>query len=198
MIEVKRTWKKCVDEKINNIYNEVLSVVKEMYPQYFDCKLSFYIDSSTRILGRCIANYKRESLISRWGFPNHFEYIRNEEVVILLSKYVTDPTVAKRTLIHEFAHMVTPKEHHSHYWERRAERIGEKFGEVDIKRFASSNDSKSFREQMSISGVKRPDKKYEVVCTGCGRIAKRTRMCDIIKHPENWICGTCGSHFKNI
>lgn len=198
MIEVKRTWKKCTDEKINSIYNEVLNVVKEMYPQYFDCKLSFYIDGSTKSLGCCIANYKRESLISQWGFSNHFEYIRNEEVVILLSKYVTDLTTVKRTLIHEFAHMVTPREKHSHYWERRAELIGEKFGETNIKRFASPNDSKSFREQMTISGVKRPDKKYEVVCTGCGRVVKRTRICSIIKNPENWKCGNCGSHFKNI
>lgn len=198
MIEVKRTWKKCTDEKINSIYNEVLETVKSMYPEYFDCKLSFYIDNSTRALGRCIANYKRESLVSKWGFPNHFEYIRNDEVVILLSKYVTDPVTAKRTLIHEFAHMVTPREHHSYYWENRAKIIGEKFGEVDIKRFASSNDSNNFREQMNISGVKKPNKKYEVVCTGCGRIAKRTRMCDIIKHPENWNCGICGSHFKSI
>lgn len=198
MIKVKRTWKKCTDDKINSIYNEVLNTVKEMYPEYFDCKLSFYIDSSTRTLGRCIVNYKRESLISRWGFPNHFENIRNEEVVILLSKYVTDPAVVKRTLIHEFAHMVTPKEHHSSFWERRAELIGEKFGEVDIKRFASSSDANSFREQMNISGVKKVEKKYEVICTGCGRIAKRTRMCDIIKHPGNWKCGVCGHHFKNI
>lgn len=198
MIEVKRTWKKCTDEKINNIYNEVLNTVKEMYPEYFDCKLSFYIDSSTRTLGRCIANYKKESLISQWGFRNHFEYIRNEEVVILLSKYVTDPIVVKRTLIHEFAHMVTPKEHHSSYWERRAELIGEKFGEVGIKRFASLSDTNSFTEQINISGVKKPDKKYEVVCTGCGRIVKRTRMCDIIRYPGNWKCGVCGSLFKSI
>ena len=194
MIEVKRTWKKCTDEKINSIYNEILETVKSMYPEYFDCKLSFYIDSSTRSLGRCIANYKRESLISRWGFPNHFEYIRNEEVVILLSKYVTDPATAKRTLIHEFAHMVTPKEHHSYYWECRAERIGEKFGEKDLKRLASIDDSEIFNKQMEISGVK----KLEVVCTGCGHIAKRTRMCDIIRHPERWTCGICGSHFKNV
>lgn len=194
MIEVKRTWKKCTDEKINNIYNEVLNTVKEMYPEYFDCKLSFYIDRSTRTLGKCIARYKKESLTSKWGFPNHFGYIRNEEVVILLSKYVTDPVVIKRTLIHEFAHMVTPKEHHSSFWERRVELIGEKFGEVDLKRFASSSDLSSFREQIEISGVKR----LEVVCTGCGHVAKRTRMCDIIRHPERWKCGVCGSHFKNI
>lgn len=194
MIEVKRTWKKCTDEKINNIYNEVLSTVKEMYPEYFDCRLSFYIDSSTRTLGQCIRTYKKESLISQWGYPNHFGYIRNEEVVILLSRYVTDPIVAKRTLIHEFAHMVTPKEHHSYYWERRAERIGEKFGEKDLKRLASIDDSEVFNKQMEISGVK----KLEVVCTGCGHIAKRTRMCDIIRHPERWKCGICGSHFKNI
>ena len=198
MIEVKRTWKKCTDENINKIYNEVLNTVKEMYPEYFDCKLSFYIDSSTRALGRCIAHYKRESLTSEWGFPNHFGYIRNEEVVILLSKYVTDLAAVKRTLIHEFAHMVTPREHHSSFWERRAELIGEKFGETNIKRLASTDDSDSFIKQIDIERIKKQGKRYEVVCTGCGRIAKRTRMCDIVKHPENWKCCICGSHFKNI
>ena len=198
MIEVKRTWKKCTNKQINSIYNEVLNTAKEMYPEYFDCKLSFYIDGSTRVLGRCIANYKKESLMSEWGFPNHFGYIRNEEVVILLSKYVTDPVVVKRTLIHEFAHMVTPKEHHSSFWERRAELIGEKLGETDIKRLASASDSNNFREQINIAGVKKTGKEYKVVCTGCGRIAKRARMCDIIRHPGNWKCRICGSHFKNI
>ena len=198
MIQVKRTWKKCENEEINKIYNEVLKTVKEMYPEYFDCKLTFYIDSSTRVLGRCIALYKPESLKSKWGFPNHFGYIRHDEVVILLSKYVTEPTTVRRTLIHEFAHMVTPKEHHSYSWERRAQLIGEKFGETDIKRLASPCDSKNFMEQMDSNITHKPVKKYEVICTGCGRITRRTRMCDIIKHPEHWNCGVCGSHFKNI
>lgn len=198
MINVKRTWSKCTNKEILKVYEEVRDAAKSLYPEYFDCKLSFYINTSTRALGRCISTYKRESMMSEYGFRNHFGNIRNEEVVILLSKYVTDLKTVRRVLCHEFGHMVTPTENHSLYWETRANKIGAKFGETDLQRLASSLDSANFRGQQELAGAKKNLKMYKVKCCGCGRIVTKHRMCDIIKHPSFWNCGICGNHFENI
>ena len=194
MLKIKKTWKECTNKEILKIYNEVMGVAKSLYPEYFTFEPKLYIDSSTKHLGHCTWQLKKDTIMSKFGFKNHFEYLRYEDAAIILSKYVVDPKVAKRVIIHEFGHFLTPSEHHSYFWERRTQILGEKLGEKDLKRLASIDDSEIFNKQMEISGVK----KLEVVCTGCGRIAKRTRMCDIIRHPERWKCGVCGSHFKNV
>lgn len=198
MIKIKRTWKECTNKEILKIYNEVLGVAKSLYPEYFTFNPKLYIDSSTRYLGHCTWQLKKDTIMSKFGYKNHFENLRYEDAAIILSKYVVDPKVVKRVIIHEFGHFLTPSEHHSYFWERRTQILGEKLGEKDLKRLASIEDAEIFNKQIELSGVKKAEKKYEVVCTGCGRIVKRARMCDIIKYPEHWKCGVCGSHFKEI
>ena len=197
MINIKRTWKPCTNPEINKIYNEVFNATKELYPEYFDCKISFYLDTSTSHLGRCTTHLRRDSIYSKWGTVNHYGNLRYNEVVILLSKYVTDLDVVRRTLIHEFGHMVTPRENHSYSWEARTKRIGAKFNEHDFRRLASTDDSESFRQQIAASGAKKEAKTYTVVCSKCGRVVTRRKMCDVIKHPENWRCGVCNSPLQH-
>ena len=194
MIKVKKTWKECTNKEILKIYNEVLEVAKSLYPEYFTFEPKLYIDSSTKRLGHCTWQLKKDTIMSKYGFKNNFEHLRYEDAAIILSKYVVDLKVAKRVIIHEFGHFLTPAEHHSYFWEKRTQILGEKFGEKDLKRLASIDDTEVFNKQIEISGVK----KLKVVCTGCGRIVERTRMCNIIKRPGNWKCGVCGSHFKNV
>lgn len=40
--------------------------------------------------------------------------------------------------------------------------------------------------------------KYIVKCTGCGSERKRTRMSKLVKHPEWYRCGQCGSKLERI
>lgn len=196
MITKKRTWCKCVDKDILSVYEEVKAETKRLYPEYFDCDPEFYIDRSTTTLGHCACSFKRDTLKTKWGFDSHFGDIRYEKAFIILSKYITDTGLARRTLVHEFAHFVTPKEHHSYYWQMRGEKIGAKWG-ITCKRLANKEDSDLFNaSQPKKSSVNRKD--YVVRCTGCGRLVHRQRRCSIIEHPTQWKCGVCGSRFEKV
>ena len=190
MITKKRTWYECTDKKILTIYEEVIAEAKKLYPQYFDCELRFFLDSSTKHLGFCQTHIKEETYMSKFGFPNHLEYLRYDDAVIVLSKYVTDEKAIRSVLVHEVGHFVSPKEHHSYLWKTRADKIGAKFG-IKCQRLANEEETKAFQEIKS----KEVKKEYTVVCKGCGKIVKRQRMCSIIEHPELWKCGNCGEHF---
>ena len=111
-----RTWKNCTDEKLNAIYRAVKAVTKELYPQYFvNCEYCFFVNSSKKCLGKCVYDYRMETVKKVHGKIDSFN-VRNKTVVILLSRYVTNEKDVLRTLIHEFAHAVTPFENHSATW----------------------------------------------------------------------------------
>ena len=190
----KKTWKDCRDLKILTIFNEVKEETMRLYPEYFNTNIEFYIDSSTKNLGKCTGEFDKTTIQNKYGYKNHFQNIRWKNVAIILSKYVTDLTAIRNTIVHEFGHLVAPKEKHSCCWETRANKIGAKWG-IKCTRLANAKDSKSFKAAIIEDSVQ---KGHSVVCTGCGYIAHRTRMCDIIRHPQNWKCGICGSKFKNI
>lgn len=189
----KRTWKQCNDPKILEIYNEVYEEAKRLYPDYFEADLNFYIDNSTKHLGRCEGRYDRTTIYSGYGFKNHFEFLRWDSATILLSKYVTNYTDVRKILVHEFGHFVTPSENHSSCWERRANKIGAKWN-ITCQRLADKEEVKNFNENIGKKQLKR----YSVICSGCGQIVYRQKMCDIIKNPSRWKCGGCGSKFKPI
>lgn len=193
LIQRKRTWQECTNEKILSIYKEVIDEAKRLYPQYFDCRLRFFLDSSTKHLGFCKTEIKKETCMSQFGFPNHLEYLRYDDAVIVLSKYVTDEKTIRSVLVHEVGHFVSPKEHHSYLWKTRANKIGAKFG-ITCRRLANEEEVKTFQK----TAPKKQTKEYAVVCKGCGKIVKRQRMCSIIEYPELWKCGNCGSHFERI
>lgn len=190
----KKTWKDCSDEKILAVFEEVKNEAKRIYPEYFETKVEFYIDSSRRFLGHCTGEIESSTLYNEFGLKNHFQFLRWKNVAIVLSKYVTDLDNIRKTLVHEFGHLVTPKEKHSYFWETRANKIGERWG-IKCKRLAAPEETLLFTENIQkLSNLK----DYKVICTGCGKLVHRTKMCDIIKHPENWKCGVCGSRFKNV
>ena len=95
MLKIKKTWKECTNKEILKIYNEVMEVAKSLYPEYFTFEPKLYIDSSTKHLGHCTWQLKKDTIMSKFGFKNHFEYLRYEDAAIILSKYVVDPKVAK-------------------------------------------------------------------------------------------------------
>ena len=190
----KKTWKDCKDQKILAIFKEVSEEAKRLYPSYFNINVEFYRDSLTTSLGHCSGELDENTIYSKFGWENHFQFIRWKRAAIVISKYVTKPEMIRATLVHEFGHFVTPKEKHSQYWLTRANKIGEKWG-IKCNRLADTEESKAFNENIP---TKQPGVGYEVVCSGCGRIVHRQKMCNIIKHPELWKCGVCGSHFKNI
>ena len=75
MLKIKETWKECTNKEISKIYNEVLEVTKSSYPEYFTFEPKLYIDSSTKHLGRCAYQLKKDTIMSKYGFKNHFGYL---------------------------------------------------------------------------------------------------------------------------
>ena len=199
MIEKKRTWKDCRDQKILAIFNEIKDEAQRLYPQYFENTIyRFYIDSSTKHLGRCAYELDTSTVYSRYGFKNSFEFLRCKEVVILLSKYIKDETVIRSTLIHEFGHAVTPNEHHSRSWQNRTNKIGEKFGITNHERLANEDSSTEFRNNIKKSGAYVAKNQYTVKCSCCGAVIHRKKMCSLIQHPWMWRCSKCNGTFKRI
>ena len=95
-------------------------------------------------------------------------------------------------MVHEFAHAVTPKEHHSVYWLNRANKIGKSFNITINNRFADDEEQRKFSEEIKTTSGKIKTYKYAVVCEKCGCVVYRQKYCDIIKHPQHWRCGKCG------
>ena len=199
MIDKKRTWKDCEDQKILAIFNEIKDEAKRLYPQYFESTVyKFYIDSSTSHLGRCAYELDASTIYNKYGFQNHFEALRCREVVIILSKYVTDEKAIRSVLTHEWGHAVSPKEHHSALWQTRTKRIGSKFGIKDANRFAEKDCCKNFSENIKQSNVYIAKNQYAVKCSCCGAIVHRKKMCSLIKDPWMWRCSKCNGTFERI
>lgn len=199
MINRKRTWKDCEDQKILAVYNEVMAEAKKLYPEYFEkTTYKFYIDSSTRHLGRCMWQYDKSTLCSERGFKNHCGNIRCSEVVILLSKYLKDIKQITSVLVHEAGHAVTPGDHHSSLWFVRSNKIGEKFKVSINGRLANEEEMLDFTKNIRKENGYKEQNKYTVKCKCCGREIHKKRMCSIIKEPKKWRCGVCNGSFERI
>lgn len=199
MINRKRTWKDCEDPKILAVYNEVMTEAKRLYPEYFEnTRYRFYIDSSTRHLGRCCYEFNKDTLWSPYGFKNHCGFIRCTDVVILLSKYLQDIRQVTSTLVHEAGHAVTPRDNHSSLWLTRSNKIGEKFGIKIEGKFANKEEVADFNANMKKAHVQREQTKYTIRCKCCGNIFHRKRMTEFVKYPWLWKCGKCNGELERI
>ena len=205
MITIKRTWKRCTNEKVNKIFQDILDKAIELYPGYFrNIKPTLYIIDSTTWLGFCSVEYPDNIPRNCYGGydahiwnpdQNIFQY--KDAVILLNRRIMNDERSVIKTLVHEMAHYVTPLEHHSNLWETRMNKIG-KFFDVSCTsgRFCDSETSKVLK---SFKGGRQKEKpKYMVRCVNCGRIVERKRMCSIISTPFLWHCGHCNGSFERI
>lgn len=99
------------------------------------------------------------------------------------------------TIIHEILHTCKGCMNHGKEWKRLANIVNEEWG-FDIGR---CGDYADFSPRLAKERkVERESKKYNYVftCRGCGAKAKKTRLCDFVKHPWNYKCGRCGEKFS--
>jgi len=205
MITIKRTWKRCTNEKVNKIFQNILDKAIELYPGYFrNIKPTLYIFDSTECLGLCNIDYPKNILRNDYGgydcriWNPDQNILQYEDAVILLNRRIMkDERSVTKTLVHEMAHYVTPLEHHSSLWRARMDSIG-KFFNVSCTdgRFCDSETSKVFRSFKG--GRKKETPKYMVRCVNCGKVVKRKRMCSLISTPYLWHCGHCNGSFERI
>lgn len=193
MFSTKRTWSKCTDARVNDLYKKVVEVAKKKYPSYFEgCEPEFWLDTSTSHIGRCITSYTKKYTSERELIRDYnTNSIRYDRGVILLSKYaitMSDSNILN-TLCHEFGHYVTPHEHHSYLWQKRADSIGSEFGQ-NCERLASAEESSDFAAQKKAAGIVKT-KRYIVGCPNCTNRWRRARRTELIIHPEFYRCPAC-------
>lgn len=201
MFNTKRTWKRCDDKRIVNLFNEVATTAKTLYPNCFNgCTPELFIDSSTKYLGKCVTSYRKKyntnSEISRDIMRGTIQYDRG---VILLSKYILDMPDKEilDTLSHEFGHFVTPGGHHSYLWRVRANHIGSTYG-VTCDRLADTATTKKFKQIIHESGIIDREYKYTIECPKCHATWKRKKMSRFVEQCELWKCGKCGVSLHRI
>ena len=189
MIHRKRTHKDITDKRILEIWEEVKTEAKSLYPQYFDhCEPELYQDNSYSHLGLCIYEYSnpREKNINK---------IRHSRCIITISSCLgQDYNQIRKTLCHEIGHFVAPKEHHGYLWKVRTNKIGERWG-FEAERLTNNttfnNAAKEIRSSRS------GEYKYRVYCPDCNTEWKYKTNCQIVKSPNRYLCSKCRTKLKS-
>ena len=94
----------------------------------------------------------------------------------------------KATIIHEICHTVEGCFNHNSPWLSKIEIMNKKYG-YKIK-------EKSDPAERGLGNIF--NYKYEYICRGCGQRVGFNRMCDFVRHPENYKCGKCGNKFERM
>jgi predicted SprT family Zn-dependent metalloprotease len=187
MIQRKRTHKDITDEKILQIWEEVKEEAKTLYPQHFEhCEPELYQDSSYRHLGLCAQAYANTR-------ERNVDKIKQTRCIITISSNLKqDYNQIRKTLCHEMGHFVAPREHHSHLWKARADKIGARWGCVS-ERLTNNETFNVARAEIK----KNTEYKYRVYCPACGAEWKYKSNCKIVQSPDRYRCGTCKTTLKS-
>jgi len=166
---IARTWKKCKDAKTLKMWDEVLRVCEDIYPNSTaNLDLTLYENHAHRILGQCRHDVVCGKVLSAICI-NRCMYSRS-------SKEIRD------TLIHEVAHAVEPRDHHGAKWKRAGDKIGKRWG-ITVTR-------------CGVLTTKPNEQPYTLCCTRCSKTYKQFRVCRSVEHPHLFTCGVCGAPLR--
>ena len=183
MISRKRTHKDVTDPKILEIWNEVLSEAKRLYPEYFkECTPELYHDSSYRHLGLCsstLSNPKEKNV-------NNLRHARC--IITISTNMKQDYECIRKVMCHEIAHFVSPRQNHGYIWKARADKIGEKWG-FEASRLTRNETFNDAAMQARMSRMS--NYKYRLYCPKCNIEWKYKTECNAIKHPSRYQCRKC-------
>ena len=190
MIHRKKTHKDITDKRILEIWDEVKSEAKVLYPRYFDsCEPELYQDSSYSHLGLCSQSYSNPS-------EKNVDMIKQSRCIITISSCLgQDYDQIRKTLCHELGHFVAPKEHHSYLWKARANKIGSRWG-INAERCTDNETFNNAAKQMRAS--KGSEYKYKVYCPECKTEWLYKTFCQIVQKPGRYRCGKCHTHLESI
>lgn len=188
MIHRKRTYKDVTDKRILEIWDEVKSEARSLYPYYFEnCEPELYQDDSYSHLGLCCQSYvnTRERVVDK---------IKQSRCIITISSHLgQDYEQIRKTLCHELGHFVAPKNHHDHIWKVRANKIGERW---DLKAERCTNNETFNKAREEIRANRSDIYKYIVYCPECNHEWKYKTQCKIVKNPGRYLCNDCKSKLK--
>lgn len=188
-IYVKKGWRPNLDREIEKIFEEVYLEAEKRYASWFEgCTPELYINDSVRSLGRCWCEPTRSYKKNSWEYSRDFNTnrIRYNRVIILLSKHIlSNKEQVRKTLVHEFGHVVAYGCHHDYLWKARADAIGEKWG-ITCSRLTNSPEMENARSEKP-----KTEYKYALKCTICGAEWKYKTNCQAVKHPEHYTHPKC-------
>lgn len=121
---------------------------------------------------------------SRWGCCKHKKDGNHITIASRLVENYSDKEI-KTTILHEFIHTEKDCHNHQRWWKFYAR----KFDQLGYNIQRCSN-----REEIG----EPVEYKYQVKCSKCNTVIKRTKLCKVVQHPEWYRCGVCGGELKRI
>lgn len=126
-----------------------------------------------------------------WG---QCKQILTNKYKISISSRLLKPDVPikslKNTIIHEILHTCKNCMNHGNEWKKNAEIVNKEY-DYHIKR-TSSDQEMGFKDESN--DFKKNS--YRVICTKCGYVYTRERKCNLINHPERYVCHLCRGELK--
>lgn len=190
MIHRKKTHKDITDEHILEIWNEVKTEAKALYPHYFEnCEPELYQDNSYSHLGLCSQSYINTS-------EKNVDKIKQSRCIITISSCLgQDYDQIRETLCHELGHFVSPKCHHDYLWKVRANKIGARWN-LQMSRCTNNTTFNSAAAEMRAK--KSANYKYKVYCPECNTEWLYKSNCQIVQKPGRYLCSKCNKSLKSM
>ena len=112
---------------------------------------------------------------------------QHEAYIIEISKNVLGcrEEDIRMIMAHELIHTCPGCFDHGKKWKKYASVARERLGYL-ISRTVSPED-------LAIADISREEPRYKITCPVCGQTFIRKRMCPLIRTPERYRCGRCGS-----
>lgn len=131
---------------------------------------------------------------SRWGQCKRVigGYSININVALLDER--NDINGLKNTILHELLHSCDGCMNHGEKWKAMARKVNDAYG-YNIKRTSSSSEKGVDKELNKHTEIVY---RYAVQCKECGHIYKRSKMSNVIKHPDDYRCAHCHGKLKRI
>jgi predicted SprT family Zn-dependent metalloprotease len=135
-----------------------------------------------------VKEFKINTRARRWGQCKRITGGYSINISATLLDERNDIDGLKNTIIHELLHTCDGCMNHGEKWKAMAKKVHQAYG-YNIKR-CSDTDEKGVKKDTRPK-QKAIKYKYEVKCKKCGNVYQRSKMSNVIQHPEHYTCGKC-------
>lgn len=193
MTKYPKAFSYCRDDRALHIFYETLHEAIDLgfhFHKSIDSIDLFVVPNSYwngRRLGECrMFRYKDSSIVS--------------DVYIVLNKTCINNASdmdLRALIIHEVAHATKEAafDNHGKIWENVGNTIGAKYG-IKVTKLCDLKTTEQLDSDMF--KVKKLAPKYSVRCPKCNHVWEFSRMCNTIKNPEKYRCGSCKVKLERI
>lgn len=134
------------------------------------------------------------------------KYLKNEpyKYKIYITKFFLHAPIDEiRTVImHEVLHTIKGSRGHDKIWKNAAIKVRKFYdylgGDYHLCSTPYSQDRRNYPHTQIEEKVDKNTAKYQLKCPKCGYIFYKTRMCSMVKKPNNYWHTTCGKNYRLI